>query len=93
LKIRNIGAFKNPVLQFVQNNQAVYSVSIKSGVFSETLFIPGEYNLRVFDDVNGNGKWDPGNFFGEKRQPEIVHPISQSITVKANWDNEVERVL
>jgi hypothetical protein len=93
LKIRNIGAFKNPVLQFVQNNQAVYSVPIKSGVYNEALFTPGDYSLRIFDDINGNGKWDPGNFFEGKRQPEIVHPISQSITVKANWDNEFERVL
>jgi len=68
-------------------------VPIKSGVFSETLFIPGDYALRIFDDINGNGKWDPGNFFKGKRQPEIVHPISQTITVKANWDNEFERVL
>ena len=93
LKIRNIGAFKNPVLQFVQNNQAVYSVPIKTGVYNETLFIPGEYTLRIFDDVNGNGKLDPGNFFEGKIQPEIVHPISQPITIKANWDNEFERVL
>ena len=93
LKIRNISSFKNPVLQFVQNGQAVFSVPIKSGVYNEALFIPGDYSLRVFDDVNDNGKWDPGNFFGQKRQPEIVHPISQSITVKANWDNEFERVL
>jgi len=93
LRIRNIDAFRNPVLQFVQNNQAVYSVPIKSGVYNEALFTPGDYTLRIFDDVNGNGKWDPGNFFEGKRQPEIVHPISQSITVKANWDNEFERVL
>jgi len=93
LKIRNISSFKNPVLQFVQNGQAVFSVAIKSGVYNEPLFIPGDYSLRVFDDVNDNGKWDPGNFFGQKRQPEIVHSILQPITVKANWDNELERVL
>jgi hypothetical protein len=93
LRIKNIEEFKNPVLQFVQNNQVVLSVPIKSGVYNQALFAPGEYSLRIFDDVNGNGKWDPGQFFGEKRQPEIVHPIRQSITVKANWDNEFERLL
>jgi len=93
LRIRNIASYKNPVLQFVQNNQVILSVPIKSGVYNETLFAPGEYTLRVFDDVNGNGKWDPGKFFGEKRQPEIVRVIAQPITVKANWDNEAERVL
>ena len=66
---------------------------IKSGVFNQTLFTPGEYSLRIFDDVNGNDKWDTGKFFGKKRQPEIVHPLSQNITIKANWDNEFDRVL
>jgi hypothetical protein len=93
LRIKNIGVLKNPILQFVQNNQVVLSVPIKSGTYNEILFTPGEYTLRIFDDLNGNGKWDPGKFFGEKRQPEIVRTITQSITVKANWDNEVERLL
>jgi hypothetical protein len=92
-KIKNITSFKNPVLQFVQNNQVVLSVPIKSGVYNQALFVPGEYNLRVFDDVNGNGKWDTGKFFGGKRQPEIVHTITNPITIKANWDNEMERLL
>lgn len=93
LRIKNITSFKNPVLQFVQNNQVVLSVPVKSGIYNQELFQPGEYTLRIFDDLNGNGKWDPGHFFGQKRQPEIVHPIQESITVKANWDNEFERVL
>jgi hypothetical protein len=93
LKIKNIASFKNPVLQFIQNNQVVLSVPIKSGVYNQALFVPGEYNLRVFDDVNGNGKWDTGKFFGGKRQPEIVHTITNPITIKANWDNEMERLL
>lgn len=95
LRIKNIAtaSFKNPVLQFVQNNQVVLSVPVKSGIYSQTLFNPGEYSLRIFDDLNGNGKWDTGKFFGEKRQPEIVHPIERLFTIKANWDNEFEVVL
>ncbi len=93
LRIKGIDSLKNPMLQLVQNNQVILTVPIKSGIYNQTLFVPGEYSLRVFDDVNGNGKWDAGKFFGEKRQPEIVHPISQTITVKANWDNEFDRVL
>jgi hypothetical protein len=33
---------------------------------------PGKYYLRYIDDVNGNGKWDTGNYAG-KRQPESVY--------------------
>lgn len=93
LRIKNLSSFKNPVLQFVQNNQVVFSVPIKSGMYNQALFIPGEYSLRVFDDLNGNGKWDPGHFFGKKKQPEIVYPIQRTITIKPSWDNEFDIVL
>jgi uncharacterized protein (DUF2141 family) len=33
---------------------------------------PGKYYLRYIDDVNGNGKWDTGNY-AEKQQPESVY--------------------
>jgi len=93
LRIRNLDLSQNPILQFVQNNQVVFSAPIRSGVFNQTLFLPGEYGLRIVYDYNNNGKWDPGKFFGEKRQPERVKAIEQTITVKANWDNEFERSL
>jgi hypothetical protein len=44
-------------------------------------------------DANGNGVWDAGQFFGTRRQPELVLPITQHITVKPAWENEFERGL
>lgn len=93
LRFRNLDKYKNPVLQFVLNNEVLRSVPLKGTVYSETLVAPGEYTLRIFDDVNQNGKWDTGQFFGVKRQPEIIHPIDRPFTVKANWDNEFEVAL
>lgn len=93
LRFKNANKYKHPVVQFVQNNQVIKSVPLNGNTYSETLFVPGEYNLRVFDDVNENGKWDPGKFFGEKRQPEIIHPIDRQFTIKANWDNEFDVAL
>lgn len=93
LKFKNLNKYSHPVLQFVQNNQVMKSVPLTSINYGEALFMPGEYNLRLFDDVNQNGKWDTGNFFGKKRQPEIIHPIERPFTIKANWDNEFEVVL
>lgn len=91
IRFRNIDKYKHPVLQFVQNNQVIKSVPVNGINYSENLFPPGEYDLRVFDDVNQNGQWDTGNFFGKKRQPEIIHPLERK-TIKANWDNEFEVV-
>ena len=93
LRFKNLDKYKHPVLQFVQNNQVLKSVPLGGTIYSQSLFAPGEYNLRIFDDVNENGKWDAGNFFGKKRQPEIIHPIERLFSIKANWDNEFEVAL
>ncbi|GAB4093708.1 Ig-like domain-containing domain [Flaviaesturariibacter terrae] len=90
LRFRNAVAGTHPVLQFVQNGNVVYSASIAGGVLNNDLFAPGDYELRVLFDRNGNGQWDPGHFFGERRQPEIVKPIERRLTVKADIENEIE---
>lgn len=90
IRIRNLDANRNPVLLFLQGDQIAFSVNIKSGTYRSTLFNPGDYDLRILYDTNNNGKWDPGNFFGEKRQPELVQPVSRKITVKAAWDNDFD---
>ena len=94
IRIRNIDtAAKNPVLQFVQNNNVVFAVPIKSGIYSQRLFSPGDYDLRILYDRNGNNKWDPGNFFEGRVQPEIVVPLREKIVVKPDYPNEFERGL
>lgn len=93
LTLRNLDLTKNPVLQFVANNVLYKSFPLTANTFSEKLFLPGEYELRILFDKNKNGKWDPGTFFGKHLQPEIVKPIERKITVKPAWENEVEIVL
>lgn len=93
LRIRNVDTARKPVVLFVQNGGVVFSAPVPTGIFTFRLFNPGEYELRILYDENGNGKWDPGRFFGVKRQPEIVVPVKQNISVKAAWDNEFERSL
>ena len=48
------------------------------------------YALRILEDANQNGKWDPGEFFGKHLQPEIVRPVSRRISVKPAFENEFE---
>ena len=81
------------MLQFVQNNKAVFSVPIKSGIYSQKLFPPGDYDLRILYDRNGNNKWDPGKFFEGRIQPEIAVPLEEKIVVKPDYPNEFERRL
>ena len=48
---------------------------------------PGDYYVRMFIDVNGNGKWDTGDL-ATRRQPEEVYYYPKKLTLKANWDFE-----
>jgi len=91
LRFLNLQLNKNPVLQFIQGEDVKYSYVFKGGIeFYAKLFTPGEYEMRIVYDDNKNGIWDSGAFFGKHLQPEKVLLISRKITVKANWDNEID---
>ena len=93
LRIRNLDMTKNPVLQFVVNDNIMRSFVMNSPEFNQNIFMPGDYELRILYDENRNGKWDPGDFFGKHKQPEKVIPLPRRITVKAGVENEFELTL
>jgi hypothetical protein len=93
LRLLNLDLSRKPVLQFVQTNEVKYAYPLTSRNFNARLFPPGDYDMRILFDENGNGKWDPGNLFEDRRQPEKVMPIPRKLTVKANWVNEVDITL
>ncbi|GAC1419822.1 MAG: hypothetical protein NVS9B7_22790 [Flavisolibacter sp.] len=88
--IHKVDTAGHPVLQFIQNNEVVFAAPVSEGVFTATLFNPGEYELRILYDRNKNGIWDKGKFFGLHQQPEKVVPIGKKITIKPAIDNETE---
>lgn len=90
IRVRNLDLAQKPVLQFLTNGAVVLSFPIPNGVYTNPLFVPGDYELRVFYDRNGNGIWDPGQYFGTKRQPEVVKPIERRATLKAGVTNDFE---
>ncbi|HEX3008641.1 MAG TPA: Ig-like domain-containing protein [Bacteroidales bacterium] len=67
---------------------------VKSYVINEDRLLtidflaPGNYFLKVIHDTNGSGKWDPGDLI-QKIQPEKVEYYKDKITVRSNWDVEV----
>lgn len=93
LNFKNLELSKIPVLQFVQNGTVAISAPLTTNQYSNSLFNPGDYELRILFDENKNGIWDPGEFFGKRIQPELVKPIDRKITVKANWQNEFDITL
>lgn len=93
LRFRHLDLNKNPVLQLLQGNMLKKSIPFRTDEIYEELFYPGEYELRILYDTNRNGQWDPGRFFGLRRQPEIVQPVERKINVKAGVENEFEIAL
>jgi Bacterial Ig-like domain len=90
LRFRNLDLSLHPVLQFVQGDKIVLSFTVgRSLRYNNKLFDPGQYEMRILYDTNQNGVWDPGDFY-KHRQPEIVVPIKKKLSVKADWDNEVD---
>lgn len=91
LRFRNLDLTGNPVLQFIVNKEVKYSFPLTGIEFSQPLFQPGEYTLRILRDDNKNGKWDPGKFFGPNRkQPELAKPLARKVVIKPNIDVPIE---
>lgn len=89
IRVFNLDLTRKPVLLFYSSDALKYSFPFGGKkVVRQVLFKPGDYELRILYDANGNGKWDPGSFFGKHRQPERVVTIMKKFTVKANWDND-----
>ncbi|MBX5438859.1 MAG: Ig-like domain-containing protein [Thermoflavifilum sp.] len=81
-------AYHQDVLQIVKDQQIVYHTKIQQYTIKIPLFDPGEYQIRILKDDNGNGKWDTGSYYGpHPHQPEKVIAVPGKITVRANWDN------
>jgi hypothetical protein len=86
LRINGIDFTKNPVLQWVQNDQVVRSDVLTAASWKQRLFAPGTYELRILYDANKNKVWDTGNYW-KHIQPEKVITISQPFKVITNYDN------
>jgi len=90
VKFLQLDTSKNPVVFVWQGEIAIDSAVLSTPEFYRKYMNPGDYQLRILYDRNKNGTWDPGQFFGERRQPELVKSISQKISVKADRENKFE---
>ena len=89
IRLRNLDTTANPVLLFYRDEKAALSLPLRTDRYNIRLFRPGDYEVRVLYDRNGNGRWDTGNYW-EKRQPERVVARKQRLNIRQNWDNELE---
>ena len=89
LHFKNLELNKNPLLQFVLNNEIVKSYPLSSVNWSTDLITPNEYEIRILYDTNKNGKWDPGDYH-LKKQPERVIGVKKKVTIRSNFDSDID---
>jgi len=89
VRFTNLDLSRKPVLQLYQGDKWMGSFPLTSAEWKKVLFYPGNFEMRILFDTNGNGIWDPGQYPGNKQLPEIVYLITKELSVRANWDNEV----
>ena len=90
LTFLNLDMSINPVLLFMNGEEQKNAFPLRSDVLELQLINPGDYEMQILHDRNKNGKWDPGEFFVEKRQPEKITLLERKLNVKANWMTEFE---
>jgi hypothetical protein len=91
VRFKQLDLSRNPRLILYENETIVHNEALMNNEFFIKLFKPGSYQLAILYDKNGNGIWDSGDYFSKPRkQPEIVQAIDKPMTVKANWDNEMD---
>lgn len=54
---------------------------------------PGNYQIRIIEDRNENGRWDPGNFYENRLAERVFYFLDQEgkrgeIILKSGWTNE-----
>ena len=77
------------IVQLISKNNVIQEQEVDvSGQYTFSYLVPGIYSIKFVHDLNGNGKWDTGNYM-EKLQPEPVEFLPVEITVRSNWDHDV----
>lgn len=89
LHFSNLDLSRHPVLEFLSGNDIKFAYPLSSSEWSNNLFTPGDYGIRILYDTDRNGKWTPGNY-ERKLQPELTVTLPQKLSIKADWDNERE---
>jgi hypothetical protein len=90
IRFSKVDINKNPVLQLIQGGAVVRWFRLTGDRLDIPLCKPGEYDLRLLEDADKNGVFTTGSFFKTKRQPEKVTTLSKKLSVRADWENELD---
>lgn len=80
------GSYPSAYIQLIDGSDKVVKTLKATNGRADFYFItPGTYYLRMFEDTNGNGMWDTGDY-DQQLQPEQVYYYPDPLTLKAQWE-------
>ena len=80
------------ILQLLQNEKVITEIPFNKKPYLIDEIIPGTYHLRYITDNNRDSIWNTGNW--ERRiQPEKAVNYYSEITIRSNWDLEIEWII
>ena len=80
------GVMQHPIMQLLDDKGSVVRQQpVSSGSLQFENLKPATYRIRLFDDLDANGKWTPGDYYLH-RQPEPVRYFNKSLQLRANWE-------
>ena len=89
-KLEIITATNSPcVFQLLQNEKVIIEFIFAAKPYDLLDITPGKYQLKYIADSNEDGIWNTGNW-ERKTQPEKVINYKAEITIRSNWDLELE---
>tara|TARA_B110000444_G_C18793789_1_gene573785 strand:- start:37 stop:1059 length:1023 start_codon:yes stop_codon:yes gene_type:complete len=77
------------VFQLLQKNKVIKEWHFIEQPFLLTDIVPAKYQLKFIEDTDQNGEWTTGNW-KNKTAPERVYNYGTEITIRSNWDLELE---
>jgi len=80
----SLSRFKNKVLEIFKQNTVIKRTILTDSVFIQYIN-PGSYNVRIFDDLNQDFVWTPGQI-DSTNYPEPIINYPEPINIKANWE-------
>jgi hypothetical protein len=86
----NLESFKGKlIVELLQGSAVVKQIQVQQEKMIDfPNLLPGDYQFRIIQDENDNGIWDGGNI-DLLIQPENVYLFSTPVTVRANWELNV----
>ena len=80
------------IFQLLQNEKVISQFDFSEKPYSLTEIVPGKYQLKFIEDPDQNGEWTTGSW-KNKIPAEIVLNYPMEITIRSNWDLELEWII